>query len=88
MLAAERQRQQDTQVLLDSIAQRPPGALLLTTENPFPCRRQDFNLFHLKPGHYARQIWISPEDGHIILEGFSLIAEQAQDLLELISVSR
>ena len=31
MLAAERQRQQDTQVLLDSIAQRP-GALLLTTE--------------------------------------------------------
>ena len=32
MRAAERQRQQDTQVLLDSIAQRPPGALLLTTE--------------------------------------------------------
>ena len=33
VLAAERQRQQDTQVLLDSIAQqRPPGALLLTTE--------------------------------------------------------
>ena len=31
MRAAERQRQQDTQVLLDSIAQRP-GALLLTTE--------------------------------------------------------
>ena len=31
VLAAERQRQQDTQVLLDSIAQRP-GALLLTTE--------------------------------------------------------
>ena len=33
VLAAERQRQQDTQVLLDSIAQqRPPGAQLLTTE--------------------------------------------------------
>ena len=36
----------------------------------------------------TQQLWISPEDGHIILEVFSLIAEQVQDFLELISVSR
>ena len=45
----------------------------------------DFSWLHLKPDHSARPIWISPEDGHIILEAFSPIAEQAQDFLVAIS---
>lgn len=48
-------------------------------------REQDFSWLHLKPDHASRPIWISPEDGHIILEGFSPIAEQAQDFLVAIS---
>lgn len=39
----------------------------------------------LKQDHASRPLWISPEDGHIILEGFSPIAEQAQDFLVAIS---
>ncbi|KAJ7284642.1 P-loop containing nucleoside triphosphate hydrolase protein [Mycena rebaudengoi] len=46
---------------------------------------QDFSWLHLKPDHAARPLWISPEDGHIILEAFSPIAEQAQDFLTAIS---
>lgn len=46
---------------------------------------QDFSWLHLKPDHTSRPLWISPEDGHIILEGFSPIAEQAQDFLVAIS---
>lgn len=46
---------------------------------------QDFSWLHLKPDHASRPIWISPEDGHIILEAFSPIAEQAQDFLTAIS---
>lgn len=46
---------------------------------------QDFSWLHLKPDHAARPLWISPEDGHIILEAFSPIAEQAQDFLVAIS---
>ena len=42
---------------------------------------QDFSWLHLKPDHASRPLWISPEDGHIILEAFSPIAEQAQDFL-------
>ena len=49
---------------------------------------QDFTWLRLKLDHSARPLWISPEDGHIILEVFSLIAEQVQDFLELISVSK
>jgi len=45
----------------------------------------DFSWLHLKTDHSARPIWISPEDGHIILEAFSPIAEQAQDFLVAIS---
>jgi hypothetical protein len=45
----------------------------------------DFSWLHLKADHSARPIWISPEDGHIILEAFSPIAEQAQDFLVAIS---
>lgn len=46
---------------------------------------QDFSWLHLKPDHASRPLWISPEDGHIILEAFSPIAEQAQDFLIAIS---
>ena len=46
---------------------------------------QDFSYLSLKPDHAARPLWISPEDGHIVLEGFSPIAEQAQDFLVAIS---
>ncbi|KAI0279283.1 DNA helicase [Russula aff. rugulosa BPL654] len=45
---------------------------------------QDFSWLHLKPDHASRPLWISPE-GHIILEAFSPIAEQAQDFLVAIS---
>ncbi|CAK5269210.1 unnamed protein product [Mycena citricolor] len=47
--------------------------------------QQDFSWLHLKPDHASRPLWISPEDGHIILEAFSPIAEQAQDFLTAIS---
>ena len=50
----------------------------------FPAE-QDFTWLRLKLDHSARPLWISPEDGHIILEGFSPIAEQAQDFLVAIS---
>lgn len=46
---------------------------------------QDFSFLSLKPDHSARPLWINPEDGHIILEGFSPIADQAQDFLVAIS---
>ncbi|KAF9466531.1 DNA helicase [Collybia nuda] len=46
---------------------------------------QDFSWLDLKPDHASRPLWISPEDGHIILEAFSPIAEQAQDFLTAIS---
>ncbi|KAI0077872.1 DNA repair helicase rad25 [Panus rudis PR-1116 ss-1] len=48
-------------------------------------QEQDFSWLHLKPDHASRPLWISPEDGHIILEAFSPIAEQAQDFLVAIS---
>lgn len=46
---------------------------------------QDFSYLSLKLDHASRPLWISPEDGHIILEGFSPIAEQAQDFLVAIA---
>lgn len=46
---------------------------------------QDFSWLHLKIDHASRPLWISPDDGHIILEAFSPIAEQAQDFLTAIS---
>jgi hypothetical protein len=48
-------------------------------------QEQDFSWLHLKLDHASRPLWISPEDGHIILEAFSPIAEQAQDFLVAIS---
>ncbi|KAI9306489.1 P-loop containing nucleoside triphosphate hydrolase protein [Cunninghamella echinulata] len=47
--------------------------------------KEDYTHLPLKPDHNSRPLWISPEDGHIILEGFSPIAEQAQDFLVAIS---
>lgn len=45
----------------------------------------DFSFMELKPDHTSRPLWINPEDATIILEGFSPIAEQAQDFLVAIS---
>ena len=42
---------------------------------------RDFTKMPLKLDHASRPLWISPDDGHIILEGFSALAEQAQDFL-------
>lgn len=46
---------------------------------------KDYTSLPLKKDHSSRPLWISPEDGRIILEGFSPIAEQAQDFLVAIS---
>ncbi|EGW34385.1 DNA repair helicase RAD25 [Spathaspora passalidarum NRRL Y-27907] len=43
--------------------------------------KADFSYLKLKPDHFSRPIWISPNDGRIILESFSPLAEQAQDFL-------
>ncbi|WFD38939.1 DNA helicase [Malassezia japonica] len=43
--------------------------------------RRDFSRMPLKIDHNSRPLWISPDDGHIILEGFNTLAEQAQDFL-------
>jgi hypothetical protein len=48
-------------------------------------QESDFSFLNLKPDHSSRPLWISPEDGHIILEGFSPIADQAQDFLVAIA---
>ena len=45
----------------------------------------DFSWLRLKGDHSVRPIWINLENGHIILEAFSPIAEQAQDFLVAIS---
>ncbi|KAG8934768.1 transcription factor TFIIH complex ERCC-3 subunit [Tulasnella sp. 417] len=47
--------------------------------------KNDFSFMELKPDHASRPLWINPEDATIILEGFSPIAEQAQDFLVAIS---
>lgn len=48
-------------------------------------QESDFSFLNLKSDHASRPLWISPEDGHIILEGFSPIADQAQDFLVAIA---
>lgn len=45
----------------------------------------DFSYLKLKPDHASRPIWINPDDGRIILESFSPLAEQAQDFLVTIA---
>ncbi|PWN42531.1 DNA repair helicase rad25 [Ceraceosorus guamensis] len=45
----------------------------------------DFSLLPLKKDHASRPLWINPHNRHIILEGFSPIAEQAMDFLVAIA---
>ncbi|KAJ1833327.1 DNA repair helicase RAD25 [Coemansia sp. RSA 2711] len=45
----------------------------------------DYSYLKLKPDHESRPLWICPQSGHIILEAFSPIAEQAIDFLIAIS---
>ncbi|ODQ67427.1 DNA repair helicase rad25 [Nadsonia fulvescens var. elongata DSM 6958] len=47
--------------------------------------KADFSYLKLKPDHASRPLWINPEDGRIILESFSPLAEQAQDFLVTIA---
>ena len=48
--------------------------------------KHDFTeLLELKSDHENRPLWINPEDGRIILEGFSPLAEQAEDFLVAIA---
>ncbi|CAI4064361.1 hypothetical protein SKDZ_09G0280 [Saccharomyces kudriavzevii ZP591] len=48
-------------------------------------RSHDFSYLRLRPDHASRPLWISPNDGRIILESFSPLAEQAQDFLVTIA---
>lgn len=48
-------------------------------------KSHDFSYLKLRPDHASRPIWISPNDGRIILESFSPLAEQAQDFLVTIA---
>lgn len=47
--------------------------------------KNDFSYLKLKPDHASRPLWINPDDGRIILESFSPLAEQAQDFLVTIA---
>lgn len=47
--------------------------------------KHDFAYLQLKSDHETRPLWINPEDGRIILESFSPLAEQAQDFLVTIA---
>lgn len=47
--------------------------------------KHDYSYLKLKPDHASRPLWINPTDGHIILESFSPLAEQAQDFLVTIA---
>lgn len=67
----------------DMLAGTGPGASQDSVSRIFG--KEDYTHLPLKPDHASRPLWISPENGHIILEGFSPIAEQAQDFLVAIS---
>lgn len=41
----------------------------------------DYSYLDLKKDHKNRPLWIDPQKGHIILESFNPLAEQAQDFL-------
>ena len=43
--------------------------------------KRDFSYLPLKPDYKSRPIWIDPLRGRIILENFSVLAEQAKDFL-------
>ncbi|KAK7217678.1 hypothetical protein V2G26_005681 [Clonostachys chloroleuca] len=42
---------------------------------------RDYSNLQLKPDHQNRPLWIDPDRGHIILERFSPLSEQATDFL-------
>lgn len=50
-----------------------------------PEEYSDYTNLILKPDHASRPLWIDALSGHIILEAFSPIAEQAQDFLVAIA---
>ena len=82
--AAEARRAEDAEDDAKGIASGPSGSLSSHRKAQDKLvshifADQDFTWLHLKPDHASRPLWISPEDGHIILEGFRPIAEQAQD---------
>lgn len=47
--------------------------------------KHDFSYLHMKPDHSSRPIWINPENGIIVLESFSALADKAQDFLTTIA---
>lgn len=62
---------------LDSVSADPDSI-----SHFFKGGKHDFSeILKLKPDHQHRPLWIDPEDGRIILEAFSPLAEQAQDFL-------
>jgi DNA excision repair protein ERCC-3 len=75
--------QQKAEAGLDAGPSKGPAR---TNENlvSYIFQDQDYGFLQLKSDHAARPLWIT-EDGNIILEGFSPIAEQAQDFLVAIS---
>lgn len=77
--ALKRRLEDDKKSNPGAVARRKPDGL------GYLFRNHDFSWAQLKPDHASRPLWISPEDNHIILEGFSPIAEQAQDFLVAIS---
>ncbi|CCG20503.1 hypothetical protein CORT_0A01110 [Candida orthopsilosis Co 90-125] len=65
--------------LLDVTPDLPPGYVPDAVSKSFGS--SDFSYLKLKPDHFTRPLWISPNDMRIILESFSPLAEQAQDFL-------
>ncbi|KAJ3370324.1 hypothetical protein GGF31_004154 [Allomyces arbusculus] len=61
------------------------GGLEAPSDSDVPEATMDFSKMVLKPDHHARPLWINPENGYIVLEAFSPIAEQAQDFLVAIA---
>lgn len=64
---------------LDVTPDLPPGYIPDAVSKSFGA--SDFSYLKLKPDHFTRPLWISPNDMRIILESFSPLAEQAQDFL-------
>ncbi len=46
---------------------------------------KDFSFLELKKDFVNRPLWINAENGHLIMEAFSPIADQAQDFLTTIA---
>ena len=63
---------------------KPDAHILDVVSHLFEGEGKDCTDLPLKKDHSARPLWIAP-DGHIYLEAFSAIVEQAQDFLVAIS---